>query len=36
VGMFDLGVSFYMFAAAASSMSVQPQRQALQLEPQHA
>jgi hypothetical protein len=36
VGMFDLGVSFYMFAAAASSMSVEPQRQALQLEPHHA
>jgi hypothetical protein len=36
VGMFDLGVSFYMFAAAASSFSSEPQHQALALEPSHA
>jgi hypothetical protein len=36
VGMFDLGVSFYMFAAAASSFSAEPQREPLMLEPSHA
>lgn len=36
VGMFDLGVSFYMFAAAASSLGSEPQRETLALEPSHA
>ena len=37
VGMFDLGVSFYLFAAAASSTSSEPQQDAYpQLEPHHA
>lgn len=37
LGMFDLGVPFYMFAAAASSsLATQPQRQQLALEPSHA
>jgi hypothetical protein len=33
LGMFDLGVSFYMFAAAASSFSAVRQREPLVLEP---
>jgi hypothetical protein len=36
VGMFDLGVSFYMFAAAASSSSVAREPEPLVLEPSHA
>jgi hypothetical protein len=36
VGMFDLGVSFYMFAAAASSLSSERQPETLALEPSHA
>jgi len=36
VGMFDLGVSFYMFAAAASSFSVAQESESLALEPSHA
>jgi hypothetical protein len=30
IGMFDLGVAFYLFAAAASSINPQPQRQSAQ------
>jgi hypothetical protein len=36
VGMFDLGVSFYLFAAAASSFSRERQGESLVLEPTHA
>ncbi|HET8934036.1 MAG TPA: O-antigen ligase family protein [Polyangiales bacterium] len=36
VGMFDLGVSFYMFAAAASSLGSVQERPSLALEPSHA
>ena len=36
VGMFDLGVSFYMFGAAASSLRREPAPQPVVLEPSHA
>lgn len=36
VGMFDLGVSFYMFAAAASSFGSERAREPIVLEPSHA
>lgn len=36
VGMFDLGVSFYMFAAAASSFRTARAREPVVLEPSHA